>query len=198
MHKLTIPYTLLLLVKYKYLILFPILIIEGPVVTILAAFLASPAGGQYLEIVPVFFIVFFADITGDTLYYLIGKYAKNYFINRFPKRFSLDPVRSNKIERYYKEHGVKTIMLGKISHGLGWPVMVGAGSAGMPYKTFITMNTLVSIPKSLILVAAGYYYGVHYDTLVQYIGKAGMILTTVTALIFLYIIYRRYTKINLA
>jgi membrane protein DedA with SNARE-associated domain len=183
-----------LLMLHKYSILFPVLVIEGPVATILASFLASPAGGNILNIVPVFLIVLFADIFGDTMYYGIGRFGVTLFTGRYPRMFSISPERLARIEKYYHTHGAKTIAIGKVSHGLGWPIMVGAGSAKMNYRKFVTINAMVSVAKSFILVAAGYYYGDQYESLVSYFGKGAVSVTTAIIVVALYLIFRNITK----
>ncbi|MEI6271385.1 MAG: VTT domain-containing protein, partial [Chloroflexota bacterium] len=132
--------------------------------TILASFLSSPAGGQVLSIVVVSILVFGADIFGDTMYYTIGRFGKDYFTSRYPKRFSLDPKKADAAERYFKKYGVRTMLVGKIGHGIGWPIMVGAGTARMPYGKFFTVSASVALIKSAVLVSLGYYYGARYRT----------------------------------
>jgi membrane protein DedA with SNARE-associated domain len=183
-----------LLMLHKYSILFPVLVIEGPVATILASFLASPAGGNILNIVAVFFIVLFADIFGDTMYYVIGRYGAGFFTDRYPRQFSFSPERLARIEKYYRIYGAKTIAIGKVSHGLGWPIMVGAGSAKMNYQKFVTINAIVSIVKSFVLVAAGYYYGDQYESLVAYFGRGTVLVTTAITVVAVYLIFRNITK----
>ncbi len=187
----TLSSILELLTHYQYYLLFPALIVEGPTFTILASFLASPGGGHVMDVWTVFFVVVIADITGDTLYYLIGRFGKGFLIKRYPKRFSIAPDRLKHIEEYYKSHGAKTLIAGKLTHSFGWPAMVGAGSAHMPYPRFLAVNALVSIGKSIILVSLGYFYGQHYEDLIQYVGKTGLIVSTVVIILIIYFLVIR-------
>ena len=59
--------------QYKYLILFPLAIIEGPIVTVIAGFLCSQA---ILEPFYVFPIIVIGDILGDSLYYGLGRWSQ--------------------------------------------------------------------------------------------------------------------------
>ena len=179
---LTLAGSLALLIQYKYAILFPALIVEGPIITVLAAFLASPGGGSILHIVPVFWIVVAADIIGDAFYYSLGRWGR-----RWRKMVGISEEKLNKVERYFENHGPKTLAVAKISHGLGWITMVGAGSARMPFGKFMAVSSLISIPKSLLLLALGYYYGKSYEALGQYMNSTALMITSV--LLFAFIVY---------
>src|SRR5258708_12893626 len=63
-----------LLVHYRYFVLFPISIVEGPIVTVLGGFLASM--GQ-LSVLWVFVVVVLGDLVGDSLYYFLGTKSRN-------------------------------------------------------------------------------------------------------------------------
>jgi membrane-associated protein len=178
---------LALLIEYKYAILFPALIIEGPMATLLAAFLSSAAGGNILNIIFVFYIVVVADIVGDVFYYSIGRFGKRYIIKKWGRQIGISDDKLIRFENYFKKHGVKTLALAKVSHGIGWAAMVGAGSAHMPFQRFIVVSSVVSIPKSLLLITLGYYYGKSYEILSQYISTTALMVTTI--LIFVFLVY---------
>ncbi len=190
----SLDYLLSLLITYKYAFLFPTLMVEGPGISILAAFLSSPGGGMIFNVWVVLFIVMAVDICADTFYYSIGRWGKNWLVSRYPKRFSLSPDRFRKLERYFNTHTVKTLVMGKISHALGWTTMVAAGSARVPYQKFFTINLVVSIIKSIVFVSLGYYFGTHYELLLQYFGKVGLIATFLMVVVVSYYIFRKGKK----
>ncbi|MFA6297184.1 MAG: DedA family protein [Candidatus Paceibacterota bacterium] len=180
-----------LLFQYKYFILFPGILFEGPILTMLGGFLASPSGGIIMNVDIVFIVAVLADLTGDVLYYSIGRFSGSDFIEKYRKFLGLTQERLSKLKHYFERHGSKTIILGKISHGLGWPAMVAAGAAHMRFGKFMTINTIVSLGKTVILVALGYYYGKSSETLFKYVGWAG---TTLTILVFGIAFYVLYAK----
>ena len=175
--------------QYKYLILFPGILFEGPILTMIGGFLASPVGGKVMNVGSVYVVAVLADLTGDVLYYSIGRFSGSRFVEKYRIFLGLTHERLLRLKHYFEKHGTKTIVLGKISHGLGWPAMVAAGSAGMPFGKFMSINTVVSLLKTVVLVALGYYYGKSMETLFKYVGWAGVIITLlvlVTAIYFLY------------
>ena len=178
----------------RYLILLPLLAVQGPLTAIVAAFLASPAGGAKLNLVVVYILVLFVDMVTDTFAYLLGTYTKNWFVARYPKRFSISPERFAAIEEYFKLEGVQTLVVAKLSHGIGWPTMIVAGSARFSYHKFMKINAVVSIFKSAAFVALGYYYGRHYKALVHLLGKVGIVFTALLVVFVAYFLLTRKRK----
>ncbi len=168
-----------MLSSYKYVLLFPGLVFEGPILTFLAAFMSSPGGGSVMNIYIVFILVLVADITGDIMYYSIGKWGGATMLRRFGSKLGINDHRIEYVKEYYKKHGRKTIALAKISHGLGWPAMVIAGSIGVPFKPFIKLTSVVSLIKSIVFVVLGYLYGESYLLLHHYVSLAGFVITTI-------------------
>jgi membrane protein DedA with SNARE-associated domain len=188
------PVILTLLLKYKYLVLFPILVAEGPIITILAGALATPAANVFAPI-PLFFFVIFADLCGDTFYYVIGRFAGKKVLDRISSKKHTNY--REKIAAYFKKYGGRTLVIGKVSHGLGWPVMVFAGSVKMNYPRFMTFNFFTSLVKTIILLSIGYFYSEHYKVIISYIGSVSTAVTTIAllaAVTYLYIYSKKETN----
>lgn len=64
-------FSLQLLIGYGYLIIFPLMIIEGHIITVIAEFLASLG---YFNVFTIYSLMVLADLTGDTIYYAIQKH----------------------------------------------------------------------------------------------------------------------------
>ncbi|MEI6480531.1 MAG: VTT domain-containing protein [bacterium] len=165
-------YVLNAIIHYKYLILFPILVIEGPIATIVSGALASPSFHEF-NILFLYFFVLFADIFGDTMYYSIGRFAGPKIILKFKKWRGVTENYEERVKSFFEKYGNVAIFLGKITHGIGWPIMLAAGSVRMPYFRFISYCTAVSIFKTALLLAIGYYYEKDYSIIAYYIGSAG-------------------------
>jgi len=144
------------LTQYRYLLLFPFTIIEGPIVTIIAGLLVSL---DKLNFLLTFLIVILGDLTGDCLYYLLGRWGKDTFIKRWGKYIGLTERRLSVVEKHFEQHSGKTLIAGKLSHGIGAAFLVAAGVAKMPFWKFLWFNTIATLPKSLILMLVGFYFG---------------------------------------
>lgn len=186
-----VDFIISLLGQYKYIILFPGILFEGPILTMVGGFLASPVGGKVMNVGSVYVVAVLADLTGDVLYYSIGRFGGSRFVEKYRIFLGLTQERLDKLRHYFEKHGTKTIVLGKISHGLGWPAMVAAGSANMPFGKFMFFNTVVSLLKTVVLVALGYYYGKSMETLFKYVGWAGVAVTIFVLGIAVYFLYAK-------
>ena len=101
------------LINYKYLILFPVTIFEGPIITVIAGFLSSL---NTLDLLIAFGVVVLGDLTGDTLYYCIGYWGRESFVARWGKYVGLNIDRVRFMERQFEKRGKTLLLWGKISH----------------------------------------------------------------------------------
>ncbi len=170
------------LIQYKYLVLFPIMVIEGPIVTILAGFLSSLG---YLNIFMAYSIVVMGDIVGDSLYYAAGRWGQHVIFTRWGRYIGVTAERVTQLRQFFARHTMKTLMFGKLSHAVGAPVLVAAGLAHVPYWKFLGINFLATLPKSLVLIVLGFYFGHSYTRIKTYLDytAAGMILVALIAIL---------------
>lgn len=158
-----------LLEKYGYFILLPIAVIEGPIITVIGAFLASLG---FLNVFIVYGVVVAGDLVGDIIFYAIGRWGGRTFLEKWGKYFgiSLDDV--SHLESHFEKQGGKTILFGKWTHFVGIAVLVAAGIAKTPFRRFLLINFLGSLPKSLAFLIIGYYFGQAYRQINEYFGYA--------------------------
>lgn len=157
-----------LLMSWKYLALFPLLIIEGFVVTIVAGFLVST---HTLSFYPTLTIVVFGDICSDIFYYSLGSRGSGLIHTKWARFIGLKSARLKTIERLYANHGGKILIVAKLTNALSLAAVVAAGLIKMPFRRFISFCIVAAIPKALILLLIGYYFGSAYadvSRLIQY------------------------------
>jgi membrane protein DedA with SNARE-associated domain len=172
------------LLAYRYAILFPLTVIEGPIVTILAGFLASL--GQF-NIVICYPLIIVGDIVGDVFMYAQGRWGGKPAVLRWGRHFGIKPEVIGRLEEHFKNHPGKTLILGKISHLVGGPVLIAAGMARMKLSTFLWFNVLGTLPKSLVLLLIGFYFGEAYakfDRFFTYAGWAAGILVVLCIIVY--------------
>jgi len=172
---------------YKYAVLFPAVVVEGPVVTVVAGFLASLG---VMNVVLVYAVVVVADVLADVMYYSIGRWGGMPLIRRWGHRFGATPERMAYVERHFERHPGKTLIVGKISHALVAPILVAAGIARMPLNRFVFYDIIATIPKSLVLVIIGFFFGqaylsVRFNTYLNYAGVAAIGLAVLGILLYL-------------
>ena len=165
---------------YRYAVLLPFAIIEGPIVSIIAGFLVSI--GQ-LNFWIVYGLLALGDIIGDVGLYALGRWGRTSFISKYGHFFGVTPDRIEKLEQFFGDHAKKTLLFGKWGHAFGLPVLLAAGAAKEPFGEFITVSILGTLPKTLVLLLIGFYFGESFTLINKYIGYAvaGMVVLVVIA-----------------
>ncbi len=173
-----------LLLHYGYLIFLPLAIIEGPITTIVGAFLASLG---YLDILIIYLLAIAGDVIGDAIYYFIG-YLGGEKISHKGKFMMIKIKTLKKIQSHFKHHPMKTLLLGKWGHSIGAPVLLAGGMSHMPFRKFMLFNFLGTLPKVLTFVIIGYYFGKAYSKINQYFDYFSiLILALFCVLIYIWI-----------
>jgi len=181
-----------LISTHGLLILAPLSIIEGPVVSIVAGWLVSLA---LLQPLPVFICVVAGDLIGDSVLYFAGRSAR---LDRWPligqflklRRATLVPL-----IRRFRDSSVRILAVGKLTHAAGFAVLLAAGAAKVPYRTFFLVNLLVTIPKSLALLALGYGFGAAHARLASWLSWGSALMVGLLALgVVIWFLWRRHRR----
>lgn len=174
-------------IKYKYQAIFPVAVLEGPIITIISGFLVSRGR---LALVPALLVVFFGDIVSDCVLYSIGRGGR--YVLRYIKFFHISPERIEKLEDRFKSSPWKTMMLAKVSYGLGTVFMIASGASHMPPKKFLQYIFSLDFVRSSFLLAIGFYFGkaaLHFGpTYLEYYATAVLIIIPVGYFVY----YKRF------
>lgn len=175
---------------YGYFAILPLMIIEGPMVTIAAAMLAS-LGAFSWPLVLLFSIA--GDMIGDMLLYGAGYKWGIGFVHNVGKYMGITEKLVLRMEKYFEKHGGKTIFAVKSTTGLCWATFVAAGIVKMNFKKFVTYSFYGGVVWSGFLVAMGYFYGYLWREIKQYISWVGWAIFAVAAVSFVGItLYKNY------
>ncbi|MEK7195152.1 MAG: DedA family protein [Patescibacteria group bacterium] len=172
--------------------LFPIVVVEGPVVTVIAGFLSSLG---HLSLFIAYWVIVAGDIAGDSIYYAVGRWGREGFIERWGHYVGITVERVRRLEKYFTQHSGKTLMIGKITHAIGAVILIAAGVARVPFRRFVLFNFIPTLPKSLVFILIGYYFGqvyVKFDRYLEYATVAVIGLIILSAGI--YFIIRKLGK----
>jgi membrane protein DedA with SNARE-associated domain len=180
------------LLQYRYAILFPLVIIEGPIVTVLAGFLASLGQMNFWICFP---LVVVGDVIGDVFMYAQGRWGGKPAVEKWGHHFGIKPEIIGRLEEHFKKHPGKTLIFGKISHFFGGPVLIAAGMARVKISQFLWFNILGTIPKSLFLLLVGFYFGEAYARFDKFLTFAGWAAASLVVLgIAVYFIVSKVSK----
>jgi membrane protein DedA with SNARE-associated domain len=168
---------------YGYWVLYPLMIIEGPIVTLAAAGLSATG---ILNAWIVFLISVAGDLSMDVILYYIGFFGNNRLRRHIRKRPKLENRRI-KIQYFFKKHGGKVVFLAKISTGLAYVTFLTAGMIRLPLRKFIMFTLIGGIIWSGALVILGYFYGHLYLQINNHIQQAGIIIALIVGITFILI-----------
>ncbi|MGC9046771.1 MAG: DedA family protein [Minisyncoccia bacterium] len=147
-----------IIIVYKYQILFPIALLEGPIISIISGLFIALG---YLSLVPTFLILFSGDFISDNFYFLIGRYSHKLNNNKF--QFFKNKYKAQHlvhiIQNKYYQHPIQTIALGKIVYGLGSFFMIAAGVSHMHYLKFLRSIIIFNFLRSTVFLIMGYFFG---------------------------------------
>lgn len=185
------------LLAYRYFVLFPIAVVEGPIVTVAAGFLSSLG---HLNLFIAYGVIVLGEMVGDTIYYWLGRWGGYPFINHVGRHVGITAERVEKIEKHYANHPARTIILGKFAYSLELPFLIAAGLFKVDYKKFASYVFIASVPKSFIFILIGYYSGEAYSNINRYLDAAVFMIVAAISLVLVYLLIlklsRRYTVKN--
>lgn len=165
-----------LIETYGLMLLAPLSILEGPIVTVIASYAARLG---YLNIYAVFVVCVLGDLIGDSALYWIGRSGESWVPLKWRKRLWMDEARTTRLVQHFRIRGGRTLILGKITHSAGFLVLLAAGAAKMSFNKFILFNTLGTLPKTAFFCIIGYTIGHAYTSIDGYIGRVSLILLIV-------------------
>ena len=111
---------------------------------------------------------------GDVILYGLGyKYGMG-FVQDVGKYIGITENLVIRMEKYFEQHGGKTIFAVKSTTGLCWATFTAAGIVKMDFKKFVKYSFLGGVVWSGFLVAMGYFYGYLWREIKQTLsGSAG-------------------------
>ncbi|MES3004562.1 MAG: VTT domain-containing protein [Patescibacteria group bacterium] len=183
---------LFVLEQYKYWVIFPAVIIDGPIITVLSGFLVHMGvlGGLVTYV-----ILVVGDVIGDTKYFLIGKYSRKFSWAKKATTFlGYTEEREKSLQKHFQTHAYKTFFMAKLSQGLGGGVYVVAGMTGFNFRKFIWISFLGTLPKTFIFMVIGYYMGNSYVKISEYMNSIATASILVVFFLVLYFTFKKHIK----
>lgn len=172
-----------LIIEYRYLILIPLALIEGPIVAFIAGTLAS-VGYFDVWVLGAFFFV--RDVGMDALYYALGHFGgRTKFAHWALRKVKVTEDHLESVRQLWEKRPFWTMFIGKLSYGIGSTFTTVAGIVHMSFGTFVKYGSIVAILQYWSLLALGYFLGESFggsiSTILQnlqyVIGGIGIVIT---------------------
>jgi|SRR3989344_880595 len=166
LHSVTFSAMVQWVLGHGYWIIFLAMLIEGPIVTAAAGF-ASALG--YFNPFAIFGLSLAGDLVADIIYYAIGYWGRINLIERFGHRFGLTTERMKHMEHLMHTHPIKTLLALKLTPIIPTPGLMLVGATKMDLRKFTIFSLLITLPKSIVFMIIGYFFGQQYDKLSGYV-----------------------------
>src|SRR5438876_9812056 len=161
-----------------YVVLFVLVALESlgiplPGETALVTAAALAAGG-HLSIHAVVATAVAAGISGDNGGYWIGRAGGIPLVRRYGRFIHLNESHLERTRRFFERHGPKTVFIARFIALLRTWAAVLAGTARMPYGSFMLYNALGAVCWAMIVGTLGYVFGRNLPQLEHYLGQASL------------------------
>jgi membrane-associated protein len=175
-----------LLQDYKYLLLFPLAIVEGPILAVIAGLLCTRGLLNPLLVYP---IIICGDIVGDSVCYALGRWGKSQRLKRISGKLGFKPQRADRVRAFFDAHPVRTVSLSKVILGIGVTGIFLAGSARVPYRKFLLICLGTSMLQYIVYLGIGLVFGQAYIRINHYLDFAAsfFIIAAMALILFVFI-----------
>jgi membrane protein DedA with SNARE-associated domain len=166
---------------FRYWVLVPLAIVEGPLVAI-ACGVGAATG--YLDPFIAYGILVAGDIIPDLMWYGIGRYGAGLkWVARQRSRIQLLRENLPPLEDMWRDHGIITMTSVKLAYGISPAFIVSAGLVRLPLSKFVAYSLTVSTVMLAVLEAIGYGFSEYYTTLKAHVGNAEFFVGICAALV---------------
>ena len=146
-----------LILQYRYWILIPLSLIEGPVVAFVAGTLASAGFFNMYFLAALFFV---RDVGLDGAYYAAGHFGgRTKFAKRMLLKIGITTDHLEQVRVLWERRPGWTMFIGKLSYGITSAFIVVAGMVKMPLVKFFLYGSIVAVLQYGTLLFAGFYLG---------------------------------------
>ena len=153
------------------LLVFPLAVIEGPIVTVLAGWLVRLGYFPLGWAIPVLVL---ADLVGDSLLYALGRAGTDVLPEKWRVALGVTDARIAQVVEHFSRRGGRTLVVAKLTHTFGFAALVAAGVSRMSFPAFLGFNLVGTIPKTLFFLLVGYAVGEAHVAIDHWIGRASL------------------------
>lgn len=146
-----------ILLTYRYWVLLPLAIVEGPMLAFICGILVSLG---ILSVPITLVILVIGDIIPDTVFYTLGRFwSDRPFVKRLALRIGVTDDHFADAQRLWREHPGKTMLMSKFAYGISSAFLFMAGLMRMTIIRFYGYSISISIAHYIVIMFVGYYFG---------------------------------------
>ncbi len=180
--------------SYGYPAVFTIVFVETAGIplpgelTLLLAGVAAGAG--HLDLAILIPLAAIAAIGGDNVGYAVGRFGGRRLVLRFADLGRVAPALAWG-ERFFAQHGGKTVFLARWTAGLRIFGAWIAGMTHMPYGRFLLWNALGGVTWASAVVLLGYAFSASIGRIESYLGTASEVIIGGAVAVAIWLLVRR-------
>ena len=145
------------LIEYRYWIILPLALVEGPMVAFVTAALSSRG---YFNPYVVYWIFIVKDVVVDGSAYYLGRFAEDKpLVTRLLAKAHVTPTEIAHVRLLWARHGWRAMCVAKLSWGLSPALLAVAGIVAVPAALFFRYAVGIALVEYGILFGLGYYFG---------------------------------------
>ncbi len=168
-----------LLLNYRYVVLVPFSIIEGPTVSVISGVFIKLG---YFNLILAYVVLVVGDIISDVGHYYIGHWGNRLIIQKYVSQLGLIGKNLTAITHLWKTHPAKMMFLSKLAYGISGTLVVSSSLAHMSLKRFLRYTIPISLFQHVLFLAVGYGLGYSYELASGYIAYAGIGIAVIAVL----------------
>lgn len=180
-----------LLVHYKYGLLFPLAIAEGPILGIIAGFLCSRG---LLNPWITLAVIVSGDLIGDSLCFTLGSIGVPKFVRKLIGMLGVDPGRVKTAKRFLDKHPHAVIPLSKITLGIGVFGIYLIGRSGFSYGRFLRICAITSFFQYVFYLSVGWLFGAAYVQINRYLNDVASLSLLVLCMVLSFFALQSFIK----
>lgn len=170
--------------EHPYLVLGPMVLLEGPAATITAGTLVAAGAARFW---PILLIVVLAEVVGDSLLYLVGRSARRPWMAGWLRKLRLDRLADVPLPRL--------VVTAKIVDVLALPAFVWAGLSRISYGRFAAWVGATAAVRALLLIGIGALLGTQLSGLLALPGGIFLLTGAVAVPVFgFHLVMKRYYR----
>ncbi|MGA9531427.1 MAG: VTT domain-containing protein [Anaerolineales bacterium] len=140
---------------WTYLALSGLVLVEGPVATLLGA---AAASAGFMDPLLVFASASLGNLTADMLWYGLGYLGKIEWVLRHGRWFGVRRAHIDRLTRDLHRHARKLLLVAKLTFSLAVPVLIATGVAKVPWRRWFYVVFLAEMLWTGSLVVVGYHF----------------------------------------
>jgi membrane protein DedA with SNARE-associated domain len=139
---------------WTYIILGLLVLVEGPIATLLGA---AAASAGLMRPWAVFLAAAIGNLSADTLWYTVGYLGKTKWIMQFGRRFGVHDSLIKHLEQHMIAHATRVLFLAKLTVSFVIPSLIAAGLLRIPWRRWFPALLAAETLWTGSLVLIGFY-----------------------------------------